>query len=104
VPFPEDISKCEGFQWDEGNAEKNWELHRVSRAEAEEVFFNRPILVAPDLGHSQTEARYAALGTTNLDRPLMVIFTVRGKLVRVISARDMSRRERRVHDQAKTKK
>ncbi|MBI5627921.1 MAG: BrnT family toxin, partial [Candidatus Rokubacteria bacterium] len=46
--FPDDLSECTGFQWDTGNADKNWELHRVSQAECEQVFFNRPIRVAPD--------------------------------------------------------
>jgi uncharacterized DUF497 family protein len=101
--FPDLFEHCEGFQWDEGNSEKNWKLHQVSKSEAEEIFFNRPILVAPDAGHSRKEARYAALGITNLDRPLTIVFTVRGLLVRVISARDMSRRERTVYDQAKAK-
>jgi len=99
--FPDGLSKCTGFQWDAGNADKNWELHRVSQAECEEIFFNRPILVAPDDEHSQKEPRYAALGRTNAGRRLAVIFTIRGTLVRVISARDVSRRERRVYEETK---
>ena len=98
--FPDELSDCTGFQWDAGNADKNRGFHRVSRAECEQMFFNRPILVAPDDQHSQKEPRYAALGQTNAGRRLAVIFTVRGTLVRVISARDMSRRERRVHEKA----
>jgi len=99
--FPDGLSKCTGFQWDAGNADKHWELHRVSQAECEEIFFNRPILVAPDDEHSQKEPRYAALGRTNAGRRLAVIFTIRGTLVRVISARDVSRRERRVYEETK---
>ena len=102
--FPDDLAQCTGFEWDDGNTEKNWQLHKVTRAECEEVFFNRPILVAPDSGHSQREVRYASLGVTNVNRRLAIVFTIRGTLVRVISARDMSRRERRVYDQAGTKK
>jgi uncharacterized protein len=68
------------------------------------VFFNRPILVAPDSGHSQREVRYASLGVTNGNRRLAIVFTIRGRLVRVISARRTSRRERRVYQQATTKK
>ena len=97
--FPDDLSECTGFQWDTGNADKNWELHRVSQAECEQVFFNRPIRVAPDQRHSHEEPRRAALGRTNDDRFLTVVFTVRGALARVISARDMSRRERRMYEQ-----
>jgi uncharacterized protein len=102
--FPDDLAQCTGFEWDEGNAEKNWQLHKVTRAECEEIFFNRPILVAPDAGHSHREVRYAALGVTNVSRRLAIVFTIRGTLIRVISARDMSRRERRVYDQAGTKR
>jgi uncharacterized DUF497 family protein len=101
--FPENLAECTGFQWDSGNADKNWELHRVSKAEAEQVFFNRPILVASDTKHSEQEPRYAALGQTNEGRRLMIIFTVRETLVRVISARDQSRQERRIYEQAETK-
>ncbi len=75
---------------------------KVSPAETEEAFFNRPILVVPDHTHSQREQRYAGLGKTNAGRKLSIIFTVRGILVRVISARDMSRRERRFYEQART--
>ena len=94
--------QCTGFEWDAANAEKNRELHRVSRLETEEVFFNRPILVVPDEEHSQRERRYAGLGQTNAGRKLSIIFTVRGNLIRVISARGMSRRERRFYEQAIT--
>ena len=100
APFPDDLDQCTGFQWDAGNAEKNWELHRVSKAECEQVFFNRPLRVAPDQKHFQQEPRWAALGQTNAGRLLSVVFTVRGTLVRVISARDMSRNERRLYEQA----
>ena len=98
--FPDDLAGCTGFQWDEGNADKNWDNHRVLRAEAEQVFFNRPVLVAPDHVHSQKEPRYAALGRTDDGRLLLVVFTVRETLVRVISARDMSRKERAIYARA----
>jgi uncharacterized DUF497 family protein len=71
----------------------------VSQGECEQVFFNRPLLVAPDVEHSGREPRYAALGQTNAARLLAVVFTIRATLVRVISARDMSRRERRIYEQ-----
>ena len=67
------------------------------------MFFNRPILVAPDAAHSQKERRFAALGKTNADRRLAIVFTFRGTLVRVISARDMSKRERRIYEEATSK-
>lgn len=98
--FPEELTGCSGFQWDGGNATKNWELHRVAQAEAEQVFFNRPLLIAPDAGHSQHERRFAALGRTSQGRCLLVIFTVRETNIRVISAREMSRQERRTYAKA----
>ena len=71
----------------------------MSQGECEEVFFNRPLVVAPDVAHAEREPRYAALGQTNAGRRLAVVFTIQGTLVRVISARDMSRRERRIYAQ-----
>ena len=88
-----------GIQWDPGNSEKNWLAHDVSQAETEQVFFNRPVLVTPDIGHSQVEARYYVLGRTNAGRRLTVVFTIRETLVRPIMARDMSRRERRLYEE-----
>jgi uncharacterized protein len=90
---------CTGFEWDEGNAEKNWEKHQVSRLECEQLFFNQPLVVAADGNHSQGELRHYALGQTEKGRRLFVVFTIRGDLLRVISARDQSRAERRLYDQ-----
>ncbi len=98
--FTNILSKCKGFQWDKGNLDKNWIKHRVSRLEIEQVFFNRPLLVAVDEQHSQGEQRFFALGRTEVGRGLFIVFTVRRDLIRVISARDMSRRERRVYADA----
>lgn len=96
----ERLAACEGFEWDAGNAAKNWERHRVTRGEAEQVFFRHPLLVLPDAKHSATEERFYALGATAADRPLFLVFTPRGALIRVISARDMNRRERAIYDRA----
>jgi len=98
--FPEELEQCTGFDWDDGNLDKNWLLHQVATAEAEETFFNRPFIVAPDAKHSRHEQRFAALGVTARGRRLTLIFTVRGTLVRVISVRDMSRQKRRIHERA----
>lgn len=87
----------EGFQWDEGNSAKNWVRHHVSQAECEQLFLNRPIVVTSDEGHSQVERRFAALGQADSGRHLAVVFTIRGRLLRVVSARLMSRRERRIY-------
>lgn len=91
-----------GFDWDEGNSRKNAEKHGVSQSEAEAIFFNEPLLLLEDARHSQTEARYHALGETDDARLLHVTFTLRqgGTLIRVISARDMHRKERAIYEQA----
>jgi uncharacterized protein len=88
---------CTGFDWNAGNSDKNWTTHRVPDSESEEVFFNRPFVIRRDLQHSKEEPRFYALGQTDRGRGLFVVFTVRGKLIRVISARDMTREERRIY-------
>lgn len=98
--IPEFFPHVTGFEWDDGNSDKNWLRHRVTRAETEQVFLNRPLLLALSPGRTQVEARYFALGHTDLNRHLAIVFAVRGALVRVISARPMSRRERRSYGQA----
>jgi uncharacterized DUF497 family protein len=98
--IPEFFPDVQGFQWDEGNSSKNWARHGISQTEAEQVFVNRPVIVIGDVAHSATEARYFAFGRTDSGRLLTVVFTVRGQLLRVISARPMSRRERRGYAQA----
>jgi uncharacterized DUF497 family protein len=95
-----DFSSVTGFEWDEGNQDKNREKHQVSNGECEEVFFNLPLLLEPDPTHSQSESRYYVLGQTNAGRRLFIAFTVRGGNIRVISARDMSKRERNFYEQA----
>lgn len=92
------VAKCAGFDWDEGNLLKNWEEHRVSAVECEQVFFNRPVVAAEDTEHSRQEERMFALGQTDAGRLLFVVFTVRRDLIRVISARDMSKRERKEYE------
>lgn len=92
-----DFTQYTGFDWDKGNAEKNWLKHSVTQFECEQIFFNRPLIIAPDEAHSQKELRFYALGQTNVGRPLFLVFTVRKNLIRVISARDMSRSEKEVY-------
>ena len=96
-----DLNQITGFDWDKGNGRKN-EKHGVSSAEAEQVFFNAPLLLLDDAVHSQKEARLHALGKADDGRLLHITFTLRqsGCLIRVISARDMHRKERSVYDQA----
>ncbi len=96
-----DLANAIGFEWDEGNSRKN-EQHGVSMAEAEQVFFNSPLLVLPDPRHSEAEQRFHALGKTNEGRRLHITFTLRdaGQFIRVISARNMHRKERVIYEQA----
>ena len=96
-----DPSKITGFNWDDGNSRKI-DKHSVSMAEAEQVFFNAPLLVLDDVVHSQSEPRLHALGATDDGRTLHITFTLRqaGQYIRVISARDMHRKERAIYEQA----
>ena len=91
---------CLGFQWDEGNSDKNWINHRVSTFECEQIFFNQPLVAAEDAMHSLDEQRFYVLGQTDGGRPLYLAFTIRDRQIRVISARDMNRKERKVYGHA----
>ncbi len=88
----------DGFQWDDGNSNKNLAKHGVENWECEQVFFNQPLIVLEDAEHSGSEKRWAVFGKTDSGRMLAVIFTRRRNLLRVISARDMNRRERRYYE------
>lgn len=93
--LPEPIA----FQWDEGNVFKNVEKHNVTTQEAEEVFVNDPFIVAEDPKHSKHEQRFYGLGRTKTNRKLFVAFTIRDKKIRVISIRDMKKKERSIYEQ-----
>ena len=86
-----------GFDWDAGNKEKNLK-HGVHASECEQVFFNEPLVILDDPKHSVAEDRFAAFGQTDLGRMLVVVYTPRGSLIRIISARDMNRREREFYE------
>lgn len=88
---PEKILEiCTGFEWDQRNDTKNWDLHDVSNGECEQIFFNRPLIVKRDKEHPKFENRYYVLGRTNASCLLFAVFTVRGDKIRIISARDMT--------------
>ena len=93
------LKNCTGFQWDEGNLNKNWIKHKVKNKECEEFFFNIPNIISEDKKHSQDESRHFALGHSNNKRYLFVVFTIRNRLIRVISARDMNKKERKIYEQ-----
>ena len=96
-----DLVRVVGFDWDAGNARKSFNKHGVSQQEAEEIFISEPLLLADDIKHSQSEPRYQALGRCLTGRLLHVTFTLRdeGTKIRIISARDMSRKERAIYAQ-----
>ena len=97
-----DWTQITGFDWDDGNARKSKDKHSVRQSEAEQVFFNQPLLILADHKHSQNEPRFHALGITDDRRQLHITFTLRGagSLIRVISARNMHRKERKIYEQS----
>jgi len=94
-----DFDNFVGFQWDQGNIDKNLIKHDVENWECEQIFFNKQLLILDDPKHSIAERRWAAFGMTDADRPLVVLFTKRGNLLRIISTRDMSRKERKFYEE-----
>ena len=89
-----------GFIWDKGNIDKNWKTHRVANTECEEVFFDENKAVLKDVLHSGKEERFIILGKTGKSRLLFVVFTVRRKKIRIISARDTNKKERKLYEKA----
>jgi uncharacterized DUF497 family protein len=92
------LAGVERFDWDEGNSGKNLQKHDVSNAECEETLLNEPLYIMEDMRNSSQEKRDFALGMTYDGRRLTLVFTMRDRLVRVISARDMSRKERHTYE------
>jgi len=95
-----DVEVIVGFDWNEGNIHKNENKHGLKWTAIEEVFFNEPLLVVEDFKHSLHECRCVALGKNNFGDMITVVFTIREKLIRVISARTMSKKERIIYEQA----
>jgi len=92
-----ELSSVVGFEWGKGNIDKNWIGHKVTPVECEQIFFNQPLVVTDDSKHSQKENRFYALGRTDTHRLLFIVFTIRNQHIRTISARNMSRKERRMY-------
>lgn len=92
------LEKVLGFEWDLGNSKKNVNKHQVSCEEAEQIFFNRPLLLLEDTLHSKIESRMKAFGKTNMSRLLTLGFTIRADFIRVISARPMNRKEKKYYE------
>lgn len=95
------LPKILAFEWDEENLDKSYKKHGISPKETEEVFVSEELFVLPDKKHSQTEKRHVALGKTQEGKRLFVIFTLRGKKVRIISARKMHKKEVEKYQKAK---
>ena len=96
-----DFESITGFDWDGGNERKNVEARQVSQTDAEELFYNQPLIVSADEGHSTQEPRWHALGVADSGRKLHVTFTLRHNNTKIwtISARDMSRKERMIYEE-----
>ena len=96
-----DLARIVGFDWDRGNERKSRHKHSVGQSEAEQVFCDERLLIVGDAAHSRYERRFHALGIAASGRRLHVTFTLRseGTLIRVISARDMHRKEKAIHGQ-----
>jgi len=93
-----DFRSAVGFEWDEGNSDKNWVAHQVTQAECEQIFFNLPRVVGRQAGKKPGEVRYYVLGQTDRGRLLFLVVTIRRQRLRVISARDMTAKERKAYD------
>jgi hypothetical protein len=91
------LAKCTGFEWDKHNSGKIRTKHDVTPVEGEQVFFNIPVIAGDDVKHSKMENRFYVLGQTDSGRLLFMVFTVRNDKLRVISARELNRKERRVY-------
>ncbi len=91
------FSESKSFDWDQGNINKNWDKHRVYHLECEEIFFNESIVTKVEERGVSQEERVSALGVTNEGRFLFVVFTIRRGMIRVVSARDMNKKERKIY-------
>jgi len=87
------------FEWDKGNVDKNFIKHKVTNREAEEIFDNEP-LISEDIRHSKKEKRFQGLGITDEGRFLFLSFTIRKDKIRIISARDMNKKEVSAYEKA----
>lgn len=90
------IKRCNSFEWDKGNEDKNWVKHKVKSKDCEEIFINNPSYIDDEV-HSGAEKRYGVLGETNEGRKLTLFITLRNNKIRIISARDQSKKERKIY-------
>ena len=98
------LARCEGFDWDDGNAPKVKTRHGIEPGECQQACFSDPFVVVADPKHSEREERWWALGSTLGGRHLYLVLTIRRSvLIRVIAARDMNRKERKLYGQVKAR-
>ena len=86
------------FQWDKGNIGKSLKKHKVEDKEAEEPFFDKDHKRFKDRLHSKGEERYRIVGQTKKGRLLFVVYTMRGRGIRIISARDINKKEVKLYE------
>ena len=95
------FSEVTGFQWDKGNITKNPTKHQIKNNQSEEIFLDENLLVIEDIKHSQKENRQIAIGKTFDKTLLFIVFTIRNKKIRIISARKANTKEKKVYEQLK---
>jgi len=95
-----DVERITGFDWDDGNLYKNKDKHGLDYWIIEEIFFNNPLLLHQDEKHSSKESRCYALGCSDNRERLFVVFTLRNRKIRIISARLMNQKERKIYENA----
>ena len=88
------------FEWNKGNVNKNFHKHGVSDSKCEEVFFDEKKVALKDILHSGKEKRFILLGRTKAKRLLFTVFTVRDEKIRIISSRDINKKEIKLYEKA----
>lgn len=87
------------FDWDLGNIDKNLLKHGVTNEEIEQIFWDTNKKILSDPIHSDEENRFIILGKTISGRLLFVVYTTRNQKIRIISARDINKREIKLYNQ-----
>lgn len=92
------LKEISGFEWDKGNQYKSLAKHEVGKEECEEAFFDHNKETQKDILHSVNEERYVLIGMTKQKRLLYIVFTIRKDKIRVISARDINKKELKLYE------
>lgn len=86
------------FEWDDNKAESNALKHGITFDEAVTVFADPDLLFTEDSRHSQGEEREWAIGETENGSIVVVVFTMRDEQIRIISAREATKKERQRYE------